>query len=367
MRTTYPLYRKGKLEAIFNKFPKAEKETIDKFISYCAIGSGERKLADIKRNITQFRDIIQTSLDKITLQDLRDYLALLNKSNRKKYTTNGIKTHLKRFLRWKFKDWSERFDELKDIRTQSAFNHERINEGTLLQKEEIEKVMKKETKLDRKTFFITLYESGLRPIELRTLTWKDLKFNTDGDISEIHIYATKTSKARTVYVKESTFYLKKLQEDKESDYVFPSIKDSNKPITKGTATFWIKEMGKKALGKDIFPYLIRHSRATELYLNNPKVAQKFMGHGKDMSEIYTHLSSKDVKDSLLQTVYQLEDLPPEEKGKFEKRIKELEEKLSFVLSDEVKEALNESVKIFNKGKINWKAEIKKSKRVTTSK
>ncbi|MBU1051259.1 MAG: site-specific integrase [Nanoarchaeota archaeon] len=327
MKKSYPEYRKLRInkEQLYNKLTNAEKKIVDDFISYCAIGSGQNKLNDIKANILQFRDIIEKPFKEINLKDLRDYLVLLNKSGRTKYTTNGTKIHVKRFLKWYFKGWSERFDELKDIRLMEAFNHEKINEGTLLTKQDIEKIMQKERNLSKKTFFISLYESGLRPIELRTLKWKNIRFNTDGDISELHIFATKTSKARTVFVKESTYYLQQLKEEVDGDYVFPSVMKQNEPISKASATLWIKGMGKKTLGRDIFPYLIRHTRATELYLNNPKVAQKFMGHKKDMSNIYTHLSSKDVKENLLQTVYKLEDVPPEEKAELIKRLEKMED------------------------------------------
>lgn len=328
MKKAYPTYRKDDLKNIFEGLTPNERKTINDFIKYCSIGSGEKKLQDIKRSVIQFLHITNKNSNEITLKDLRDYLSLLNSSKRKKYTTNGIKTHIKRFLKWKFKDWSERFEDLRDIKLVNGFNEEKINEGTILKKDEIEKIMQKETNSKRKTFFITLYESGLRPIELRFVKWKDIKFNIDGDISQLNIYATKTAKARSVYVKESTWYLKKLKEETKSDYVFPSVEDETKAITKMTALRWIKEMGKNGIDKDITPYLLRHSRATELYLNMPsKVAQKFLGHSKDMSDFYSHLSSKDVKESMLKTVYKLEDLPPEQEHELIREVRVLRESI----------------------------------------
>lgn len=313
MKKEYPLYKTNELSEVYNRLSKQEKQSINDFVSFCSVnGITQRKLDDMKRSIIQFRHITERNFDKLTLEDLRAYLTLLNTSNRKKYTTNGIKTHLKRFLKWKFKDWSERFDNLSDIKQTNGFNEEKINENALLEKKDIEKIMKREKDLVKKTFFISLYESGLRPIELRLLKWKDVRFNIDGDISELHIFATKTSKARTVFVKEATFYLKKLLEHKQSEFIFYSRENKDSCITKNTATFWVKDMGKH-IKKNIFPYLLRHSRATELYLNMPsKVAQKFMGHSKDMSDFYAHLSSKDVKEAMLKTVYKFEELPPDE-------------------------------------------------------
>jgi integrase len=328
MRTEYPEYKRGELDKVFLALNPKDKQTIEEFISYCGIGAGKNKLSDIKRSIIQFRDIIQKPFDKIELKDLRDFLGILNKSNREKYTQNGIKVHIKKFLRWKFKDWSARFDELKDIRQVKAFNEEKINSNTLLKKEDIEKIMKAENSIFWKAFFITLYESGLRPIELRNLKWKNINFNVDGDISELNIFATKTSKARAVYVKEATFYLLKLKEETISELCFPSPRDKNRPVVKSALANWLHKISKKAIGREIYPYILRHSRATELYKNMPsKVAEKFMGHGTDMSDLYTHLNNDDVKEAMGKIVYKLEELPPEKKTELEKQVKILKQLL----------------------------------------
>lgn len=324
MKSDYKIYKRNELEEVYSKLNKNEREVIDDFINYCSInGISERKLQDIKRSIIQFRHIVERNFDKLSLADLRNYLTLLNTSGRKRYTTNGVKNHIKRFLKWKYPDWSSRFDNLTDIKLVQAFNEEKINEGTLLKKEDIEKIMIKEKDLMKKTFFISLYESGLRPMELRSLKWENVSFNVDGDVSQLNIFATKTNKARTVYIKEATFYLLKLRDHKKNDFVFSSRQGSDNFINKNTATSWIKGMG-KYIGKPIFPYLLRHSRATELYLNMPsKIAQKFMGHSKDMSDLYSHFSSQDVKDSLLKTVYNFKELPPQKMHELERQVKEL--------------------------------------------
>lgn len=349
MKKEYPAYKKGELERIFSNLHPKEKATINDFISYCGIGAGERKLKDIKRSIIQFRDIIQKSFDKLELEDIRGYLSVLNKSDREKYTKNGIKVYLKRFLKWKFKDWSKRFDDLKDIKLHQAFNEKKINEGTLLTREQIEKIMNKEKNLSKKTFFITLYESGLRPNELASSKWKDINFNVDGELSELHIYATKTSKARTIFVRDATFWLKKLKEYSQSEFIFPSAMNRNEPISRSTSWYWVQEMG-KAIGLKIYPYLLRHTRATELYKSVPtKIAQKFMGHGKDMSDLYSHLSSSDLKESLLKSVYMFDKLTPEKKHGLEKEVEMLKERFKEIekkrkSSDEVIDGLTKNPK-----------------------
>jgi len=328
MRTDYPKFERGELEKIFSKLNSKEKQTIKEFISYCGISAGKRKTDDVRRSLIQFRYIIGKDFDKITLDDLRGFLSILNKSDREKYTQNGIKVYIKRFLRWKFKDWVVRFDELKDIKLVKAFNEKKINENTLLKKEQIESIMNKEKDITKKTFFITLYESGLRPIELRNLKWKDITFNINKKgLSKLSIYATKTAKSRSVFIQEATYWLEKLREEKQSDYVFYSRENKNTCISKSLATLWIQQMGKK-IGIKIFPYLLRHTRATELYKTAPaKIVQKFLGHSREMSDLYSHLSSEDVEKMVSETIYDVEHLTPEKKADYEARIKDMEARL----------------------------------------
>jgi integrase len=330
MKESYPRYGRFGLEKIYKTWPESEVEQVEQFVSYCAIGAAQRKLGDIRRNLIQFRDVVGKSFSEIDLQDLRRFLALLNGSNRKEYTRNGIKAHVRRFLKWRFKDWSQRFEEFRDVKLKNGFNEERINEGTLLTKEQIEAIVNRERDFVRKTFFLTLYESGLRPGELRTLKWKSVHLNTGEGISELHIFATKTSRARTVFVNGATPYLQKLFEAAQSDYVFPAVDNKDAPLPKATCHHWIKEMG-AAAELDIFPYLLRHTRAHELYSKMPsKIAQKFMGHNSDMSELYAHISSQDIKDSILKTVYNLGDLPKETKHRLELEVADLRRALATI-------------------------------------
>lgn|ERR1043166_2529308 len=327
MKQCYPIYGRFALESTYNALPKSEREIIRDFVSYCSMTAAKRKQDDIQRSIVQFRDTIEKPIQDITIADLRGFLMLLNQSKRKEYTRNGIKIHVRRFLKWRFKDWSDRFEEFRDIKLRNGFNEERINEGTLLRKDQIEAIIKRERDFVCKAFFVTLYESGLRPKELRTLRWKSVHLNSEDDLSELHIFATKTGKARTVFVKEATFYLRRLFETKDSEYVFPAIEDKTKPMTKVTAHRWIRGMG-IAIGLHVFPYLLRHTRAHELYSQLPsKVAQKFMGHNSDMSELYAHISSKDIKDSVLKTVYHFDELPAQRKHELEIKVEILTRKL----------------------------------------
>lgn len=361
-----PRFKRGEALKFFNKLSKEEKRVIDDYVKYVSITSkSQTRLKNTQRSLITFRKGIEKPLINTTIKDLRNFLASLNESALTQSSRNELKHTIKRFLKWKFDDWSKRFENLSDIKLIMKINEEKINSSTILRKEDIENIIKEEPKLFWKTFFITLYESGLRPIELRTLLWKNIKFNIDGELSEINVYATKTSRARSVYVQNSTYYLTKLKEKSKNGLVFPSPRNPNKPMGKELPAIWLGKISKKVLGRKIYPYILRHSRATELYTNSnipDKTAQKFLGHSKSMGDVYTHLSNEDVKDAVSKTIYKTEDLPPEKKHELEKEIETLKEllKKSETIQNDEMEKLREELKEMNSLTQTFIKEMKKN-------
>lgn len=310
-------FKRGESQKFYNSLTSDEQKEIEEFVKYVSITSkSEKRLNNNRVSLLTFRKVTGKPLSKTSLKDLRDFLALLNASDRTQSSRNELKATIKRFLRWRFKDWSEKFNDLADIKLIMKMNEEKINSNTLVKREDITKIMEAEKSVFWKAFFISLYESGLRPIELRTLNWDRIKFDVEDDLSEINIYATKTSKARSVYVQEGTYWLKRLKEESETPLVFPSVKDKTKPMGKELPAVWLKRISEKVLGRAIHPYILRHSRATELYTNAgipDKMVQKFLGHSKSMGDIYTHLSNKDVKEAMSKTIYKKKQIISKEK------------------------------------------------------
>lgn len=330
MKSEYPTFEKGELKEYYSKMPKSEKEILDGFLIYVSANASTRRVEENLRSITQFRMLIEKDFDSVTLQDLREFLALLNKCDKAIASKNEVKADVKRFLRYRFKDWSNRFDDLRDIKLARAFNEKKINSQTILKKSDIEAIMRAEPRLFWKTFFITLYESGLRPNECRNLKWENLEFNVDGEISKIHIFATKTHHARSVFVKNATKYLKqlKLNQDDKNLYVFPSRTD--KPLTRGGVSNWFNRISKRVLGRKVYPYMLRHSRGTEIYNNAnipDSVALRLMGHSKSMSQVYTHLDDSKIKDALKKSVYNLDEFETQKENELEDKIEVLSKEL----------------------------------------
>jgi len=342
MLDKYPKFERGQIDEFYNRLPKTEQEVFEEYLTY-RVGRSKRGLTskdsikDIRRYMLHLRFILQKKFDEMDLKNLRKLLEIINTSYLSDHSKNDLKIDLKRFIKWHFQDYSKRFAELEDIRlTSNPQNNRRIEDKDILKKADIERIMQHETKMFWKAFFITQYEGGFRTKENRLLKWDDIKFNVDGDISEITIFATKTNKERTIYVKEATFYLKKLKEEQENlekkgKYVFHSKKDFNKPIDKGSVSIWARGLAKRS-GKYFWSYLLRHSRGTELYTlaDENKIAEntasKFMGHNKSMKDVYLHSDKEKVKKMLKDQVYKLEELPPKAKREFEEKLEELNKK-----------------------------------------
>ena len=76
----------------------------------------------------------------------------------------------------------------------------------------------------------------------------------------------------------------------------------------------LRKMAKASgIGKDVWNYLLRHTRATRLYEELPQqIVEKLMGH-KNMAGVYAHISSKKAREEMLSKIYKIEELSPEEK------------------------------------------------------
>lgn len=336
MLKEYPKFKRGEVEEIYNNLSSKEKTLLKEYLEYRqARGiTSKTRLQDVRRFIIQLKRIIQKDYDALNLQDLRAFLVLLNKSSMSDFYKNNVKADMKNFLKYVFKDWSLRFSDFDDLKfNRKKRNEKKINSSSVISKNEVDKLIKHETKVYWKCFLLLQYEGGLRTKEARTIKWSDISFQDD-DITEINIFATKTKRARTIFVKETTHYLKLLKEEQEntgikSVYVFPSKSNPNKPIIKSTVNMWFRKLTQRVLGVKKWNYLLRHSRATELYrlAKQNKIAKdtaiEFMGHSEDMSSSYTHLDKQDVEKMLREQVYHIkDDLPQEKKHHLEIQIEE---------------------------------------------
>ncbi len=214
MSETWFEYGEITSESLFDILPKEEQEILNSFKKYICISASDERSKEAVREVLRFRKITGTTLNKIGLEDLRHFLLQIKKSGFGEHTKNKIKGFVHRFLRWKYKDWSIRFNEFEDLKLNGdAQNKKLINEDSLLTWEEIERLLKEEKSLFWKTFLIVQAEGGLRTKEVRELLWKNISYDDDG-FSTLNISSKKnrngTAKIEPVWVFESTNFLKEL-------------------------------------------------------------------------------------------------------------------------------------------------------------
>jgi integrase/recombinase XerD len=333
MKVDYPRYKLGELDNILEKIQGKDKIALEGFIKKCSITAGEKKVNKIRKLIVQFFDVTELPLTKQTKESVDSFLVVLNKSDKSFWTKDELKVYVKQFLKWHYKD----LDLIENFKAsgKKGFNPEKITENNLITEKDIEKMLRHAESFKESAYLLVAFQTGARPQELITLRWKDVTF--EDKYADITLLSTKTKQARTFPVVEKT--MKALwdwkqhysyEDLKPQDYVFPS-RWRDKPMTSAGLNKMLRRLSSKAgLTKDVWGYLLRHSKATRLYEELPQqICEKLLGH-KNMAGVYAHISSKKAREELLKKVYHIEELTTQDKKAIrdlKKRIKSQDEKL----------------------------------------
>lgn len=339
-KTIFQYSKKITSQGLYDSLSSSDKKIIDNHRTFLLGGCSEIKAEEDLREILRLREVIGKGLDKITKEDYDYFRKELKQSSFGDNTKNKIKDSVKRFLRQQYKDWSERFGEFRDFKTNTdAERIKPITSKTIFTKADIKKLLDSEPSLFWKTFLIVQYEGGLRTGEVRKLTWDKVTFEDDGFVV-VKIVSKKnrngTAKERLLPLKDSAVYLEKLREQQEtakthSRWVFPSPQDPNKHISKAV-NLWFSKLTEKVLGRACNNYLLRHTKVKELKeLINSNVMPKenataFMGHSEKMfDKAYAGMKKEDVKELMKKQIYNFDYMPPEKKHQLEKDVSDLRE------------------------------------------
>jgi integrase len=299
------------------------KDIITDFLKYCRITAGDSSILKIQGKIILITDTIKKDLDKLTLEDIRDFLTLLNKSSKAIATKNDIKKTLKRFLRWKYTDWSSRFNQLSDAKCNTKQEGRSLVKGDLLTPEEMKFIINSVDSLKYKTILLLMQETANRPEELLKVKWKDINFNT----KEIKFSSSKTGESRTIPINESINHLERYKIEcfaeppRNDDFVFPSSNSKKGYLSvQGLNDFLNKTEHKIEFKKHLYPYLWRHSILSRMIKTlSPKVYEMYAGHSLEMGmKTYSHLDNEDLKEELFKKVYHIEELTKGEQNKIKK-------------------------------------------------
>lgn len=345
MKTVYPKYIKGlgtsQIEA---KLSDEDKVILEDFLNYVLTNASLDRVKKVKTYMLQFIDIIEKPYNQWTIKDIQGYVILLNQTKRTEWTKNDVKKILRRFLKYHYKKHEDLESMLSLIKCKSdreAFNSRKINESTIINESEFEKVLIKASSLKQKALLSLMFEAALRPHEAINLRWKDVKLNDD--VGSISVYCGKTSQVRTIPIQSSVIHLKRYRQAYEfidctdNDYVFPNPKDRSKAIPYHTLNAGLRKISKlSGINKNVFPYLLRHSRITEINKKLPAhLESRFAGHTIEQSQMYTHLSSDDLRNAMIEKVFNVKEITPEKKHQLEEEIEQIK-KQNNMLIEEIK-------------------------------
>jgi integrase len=314
-------------------FKTKDKKIIKDFLIFCGGTAGKSTLSKYHRFMVKICDTLEGDLDKIDLQRMRAFLKIVNESDMLPATKNDVRKIFKRFLKEHYDDWSLRFKNLEDpsLKCIKEINQDKINANTILSSGERKRLFDGITNLKYRAATILLYECGGRPEEVLKLKFKDIDL-IGGDVK---LKSSKTGNLRINPIRDSIVHMKRWKQEypfpnvMADDYVFPSQKGRNNHQSVSAYGMFLKKVGRKILGRDIFPYLLRHTRATELQKVLPaKIYEKFMDHSIETATRYSHLDKDDVRKVMFNNVYKIDEIEENNKSKLEGEVKFLKNKIN---------------------------------------
>lgn len=311
---------------------KTKEKVLKDHLLFKRTSVNSRKLKDIERYLGRFLEYSKKGLDNYTESDLTGFIDSLN-GKFSISSINDIKVYLKVFIKWYYEDYSSRFRNLDRICKNKTPPSSHTPDQMLTEKE-VRKIIETEKEFLWKTYFSVFYYGGFRPSEACSLKWENVEFEKDGAF--ITIRTGKTNKDFVKFIPyETAHYLKKWKESNTSEWVFPSPIKSGQHIISKSVYHRLKKISKEALGKEIFPYTLRHSLATEQYNNDGKkeddVANQ-LGHSKSMKPKYTHLDIGKIKARARKFYVTKEDLPQEKEHELENKIEEQDKQIKALIN-----------------------------------
>ena len=167
----------------------------------------------------------------------------------------------------------------------------------------VEKIIFESRSLKHQVIIAMLYETGARISEILALKGKHVKETTQGYYRVI-IEEPKNNEFRIVYVVKYASLLRQylnMRKPGPNDYLFPSPKNPDKPLTPRSIDKILGTLGEKH-GVKLYPHLLRHLRATQLIKEKvpERIVMKLLGHKTEqMMQRYVNLLQKDVEQYIL--------------------------------------------------------------------
>ena len=339
MKASYPRYGTS-TESLVDNLSRSDRRILEDFLRFCAMTAGPNRLSKYRRYLLHLRDIVEKPLDQITKQDAITFWGLLRNAPYEEHTKIAIRRSVKRFLKWYYRD----LDMIESLQVPANYlvNNERVNKSVLIRPRELKLMLHSAERLRDKVLLVLLYETAARPQEVRDLRWQDVNW----EAQEVHLYSKKTKQDRDLPLHESLKHLRRWKSEwvysdpQETDYIFPSLigsrPDRTKPVSVTYINRIIKRLASKAgITRPVNTYLLRHTRLTEIRKLGVQGVEfnKFAGHkpGSRQEAVYVHLDNDDMKQSVIEKVYRIDE-EGAEVMRYEERIARLEQQLEKVLA-----------------------------------
>lgn len=313
---------------ILGKQSEKNQKIINDFLKNCKITASDNSIKKIKNKLVLICDTIQKDLDSLKLEDIRSFLVLLNQSELAISTKNDTKKILKRFLKYKYKNWSSKFNQLSEVKLNTKNEKRDLSKQDLLTPDEMKLIINSTDSLKYKLILLLMQETACRPEELLKCKWKDVNM----DRQEIRLDSSKTGEKREIPINKSIDHLRRYKNEcffeppRNTDYIFPNPRNSNKHVTTQSLSDFLFKLEKRlGFHKHLYPYLWRHSILTKMIKTlSPKVYEMYSGHSLETGmKIYSHLDNEDLRKELYDKVYNMEKLTKDERQELKELRKEL--------------------------------------------
>ncbi len=297
---------------------KHNKDLILKFDKDCQLEglSKPRRMKLIGSLKIVARDYITVNFDKAVKEDIKKaVLEIESRDDYSVWTKQSYRAIIKKFFKWiKYgSDYNSR-KEYPKIVSWINTNIKRkdkpmIQSRHILTEDEIKKLIDVAEHPRDKAFISMLYELGARIGEIGNLLIKDVTKDQYGYLVDLN---GKTG-GRTNRIVVSSPYLTawiNIHPNKNNLdsplWIFMGNRDKTTKMQYGSFRALVKRLVKKSgIKKRIHPHLFRHTRATHLLINkqiSEAQAKVYFGWtpSSNMLSEYSHLTSKDVNDSILE-------------------------------------------------------------------
>jgi integrase/ribosomal protein L40E len=303
----------GRLEAARRRLSRLEHgELLLKFLDHLqALGlSPSRVLKYATQLCTLFKNV---PFDPVSANraDVERAVAWINSQPYKSWTKHGLKLTVKKLLQYAKCGSCHRKapvpPEASWIEVKADDKDSRVTPESLLTAEDVKAMIRQAENERDKALIAVLFEAALRPGELLTMRVGSVEFKDEYCLITVN---GKTGLKRIPLVASHKPLLEWLQKH-------PRKEDLNAPLwaalsnnSKGKCVSYsylrklLKRLAKKAnLGKDVWPYLLRHSSLTSLAkVFTESKLELYAGwvQGSKMARRYVHFSARDLEEAVLE-------------------------------------------------------------------